>query len=443
MKKTLALGSGIVLSVSATFAQSAVTPQSPRRIAGISVCAEGAAGPGGSCPAGTFDTQQIVLGPDGTSINQYGAGGTSDEHASVFPPGSLQGNSGYLFFVASGTSLAIDIGVVVLSCPGPDAHGRWTMDFAQGYGSYSQGYGAVFRAPIIQGDCPTVADPTQQDQTFDLDYAAPGSIVPDPTDLPGHLLMIYEGTDTCVGNGGGRKAGTGAYITTGVATSIDDGRTWPAYRGTPTFDFVTLPKANKTQGPNAPFGALGAAVCMGTDCAQTPPPAYGRYAVLSPPTSLASVVASGQPLSESIADSEPSAFVDDAGSGPQRYVYEVHTYGPGERVAAPGPPPGRTESRPDRGARRTQRRDRSAPVPQVGRPLVLTGGHRRSRGGDPARRRVRELRSVDPGTVAGLDQLRRRRAAVPAHLRVRLGGRPGRGCPRRCNGLRLVLRHER
>jgi len=270
-----------------------------RTITSITVCSTDGNGGPGACPAGTSDTLQVALGPDGTSINQFGAGETSDEHASVFPPGSLQGNSKYLFFVASGTSLAIDIGVVVLSSPGPDVHGQWTMDFAQGYGSYSRAYPAVFRSPILQGQCPAVADPTQQDQTFDLDYAAPGSIVPDPTDLPGHLLMIYEGSETCVGNGGGRKAGAGAYITLGVATSSDHGQTWPSYRGTPTFDFVPLPKANHSQGPNAPFGALGAAVCVGTDCTQTPPSMYGRYAVLSPPTSLASLVVTGQPLIDS------------------------------------------------------------------------------------------------------------------------------------------------
>jgi hypothetical protein len=307
----------------------AAGPHGPS-VTSITVCGPGGAGARGSCPPGSFDTLQVALGPAGGSINEDGVHGASDEHASVFPPGSLHGNSDYRFFVASGTDVNPDIGVVVLSGgPGPDQNGQWTMDFAPGYGSYNEGFGTVFLEPIVEGHCPNVADPTQQDQTFDLDYAASGSVVADPTDRAGHLLMVYEGANTCVGNVGGRKSGTGAYITTGIATSLDDGHTWPAYRGTPTFDFVPLPYANKTEGPNAPFGALGTAVCLGTDCTQTPPSTYGRYAVLSPPTALASLTAAGQPLADSTFDSEPSAFVDDASPGPERYIYEVHKYGPG------------------------------------------------------------------------------------------------------------------
>ncbi len=301
-----------------------------RTVTSMTVCSSGGGGGQGSCPTGSSDTLQIVLGPNGGSINANGVHAISDEHASVFPPGSLQGNGGYMFFVAAGTEVNPDIGVVALSGgSGPDGNGQWTMEFAPGYGAYGAGNGAVFLEPIVEGRCPAVANPTQQDQTFDLDYAAAGSLVLDPTAQPGSLLMIYEGANTCVGNGGGKKSGTGAYITAGVATSLDGGRTWPSYRGTPTFDFVALPFANKTQGPDAPFGALGASVCAGTDCTQTLAPTYGRYAVLSPPLSLASLTAAGQPLSDSTFDSEPSAFVDDAAPGPQRYVYEVYRYGPG------------------------------------------------------------------------------------------------------------------
>ncbi len=159
--------------------------------------------------------------------------------------------------------------------------------------------------------------------------------------------MIYEGANACVDNDGGRKSGDGAYIATGAATSLDGGRTWPTYRGTPTFDFVPLPDANplpgnKAQGPDAPFGASGPFVCMGTDCGPTPPPSYGRQAVLAPPVSLDFVMKSRQPLTSSLGDSEPSAFVDDArGSssgggegedegGPAPYVYTVHQYIPGD-----------------------------------------------------------------------------------------------------------------
>jgi hypothetical protein len=325
-------------TVAATAALAATGPPAEgalrRSVAAITVCSPDGMAGRGSCPSGSFDTLQVVVGPSGGSIDSNGVHAASDEHASVFPPGSL-GNGDYLFFVAAGTDVNPDIGVVVLSGgSGPDSGGQWTMDFAPEYGSYSQGFGTVFLEPIVEGRCPSVADPTQQDQTFDLDYAAAGSVVPDPTDRPGHLLMIYEGANTCVGNGGGRKSGTGAYITTGVATSIDDGHTWPSYRGTATFGFVPLPQANRTEGPNAPSGALGAGTCFGTDCTQMQPATYGRYAVLSPPLSLATLTAAGQPLTDSTFDSEPSAFVDDASPGPVRYLYEVHRYGPGNASPA-------------------------------------------------------------------------------------------------------------
>ena len=309
----------------------------PPAIVSISVCSPSGAGGPGSCPSGSFDTQQIVLAPDrsGNAINRYGAGTTSDEHSSIFSPGTLQRNSDYLFFVASGTHLNVDIGMVVLSGgPGPNKNGQWTFDFptADGYGSYASGYGTVFLEPTAQGHCPTVPDgnPAHQDQTFDQGYAAPGSVVRDPTGGPGSLLMIYEGVNACVGDDGGRKSGNGnAYISTGVATSLNYGKTWPTYRGTPTFNFVPLPAANKTQGPGAPSGALGKSVCMGNDCTTTPPAAYGRYPVLSPPVSLATAMATGNSLPSTMADSEPSAFVDDASSGPVPYLYEVHNYVPG------------------------------------------------------------------------------------------------------------------
>jgi hypothetical protein len=38
------------------------------------------------------------------------------------------------------------------------------------------------------------------------------------------------------------------------------------------------------------MGALGKAVCMGNDCTAPPPASYGRYPVVPPPTSLASLM---------------------------------------------------------------------------------------------------------------------------------------------------------
>lgn len=321
--------------------------QHPPAIASISVCSPDGAGGAGSCPSGSFDTHQIVLAPDGSgqAINTYVSGTMSDEHSSAFSPGQLGNNNDYLFFVAAGTKLDVSIGSVVLSGgSGPDKNGQWTFDIPKtdGYGAYSSGFGDVFHAPIMQGRCPVVADgnPAHQDSTFDLEYAAPGSIVKDPTSPAGNLLMIYEGVNPCAGDNGGTKQGNGnPYISAGVATSMDYGQTWAAYRAMPTFSFVALPDSNKTQGPDAPNGALGSAVCMGNNCSVTPPAAYGRYPALMPPASLAAIIATGQSLSSGISDAEPSAFVDDVGGGSTPYLYLPHGYIPGD--LAPALPDGR------------------------------------------------------------------------------------------------------
>ncbi len=307
-----------------------------QRIVSISVCSPTGAGGQGSCPSGTYDTHQIVLAPDGSgqAINTYQAGGAADEHSSVFSPGTLGSNKDYLFFIASGAKESSGIGTVVLSGgSGPAQNGQWTFDIptVDGYGMYPDGFGQVFRQASSEGRCPNVAggNAATQDQTFDLNYAAPGSVLIDPTGPAGRLLRIYEGCNACIGNSGGPKAGTGAYISAGVATSLDYGKTWPTYRGTATFTFVPMPDANKTQGPNLTMGAVGSKVCMGNDCSTTPPAAYGRYPVLMPPASIATVMAAGQALGGNMGDSQVSAFLDDVGGSSKPYVYLVHNYLPG------------------------------------------------------------------------------------------------------------------
>ncbi len=323
----------VVTAGGAAAAQSkpAAVPQPPA-ILSISVCSPGGLVSSVSCDDGTLDTQQIVLGLNGQVINSNGVHGATDEHASVFPPDSLGDNTDYLFFVASGSEgVNPDIGALVLTGgAGPDSNGQWTMDFAPAYGSYPIGFGQVFLAPFVEGQCPSVDGGTaaNQDQTFDLGYAAPGSVVKDPTSAPGSLLMVYEGANTCINNPGGPKLGDGSYESTAIATSNDYGHTWPTYRAHGDFEFVPLPKANNQHGPQAPFGAYGAGVCVGNDCSTIPPDTYGRYPVLMPPTSLDSVMQAETSLGGNIGDSEPSAFVDEFAPGPDRYVYAVHTYIP-------------------------------------------------------------------------------------------------------------------
>jgi uncharacterized protein (TIGR03437 family) len=315
-----------------------VEAQRPPAIVSISVCSPTGQGGQGSCPSGTSDTHQIVLGPAGSgSVNSsaLGVGPTPDEHSTVFAPGELGTNRDYLFFLAS-TEGHPGIGVAVLSGgAGPDKTGKWTLDYPRtdGYGSYSSGFGQVFNAAGPLESCPPVADgnAAHQDPTFDLNYAAPGSVVKDPTAAAGSVLMVYEGSNACIGSANGARPGNGSYISLAIATSLDFGKTWPTYRGTSTFSFVPLPDSNHNQGPDAPLGALGKAVCMGNDCTTTPSASYGRYAVLTPPTSLTSLITAGKALTDNIGEQEISGFIDDARGDPKPYLYV--TSGGGPRVA--------------------------------------------------------------------------------------------------------------
>jgi hypothetical protein len=346
---TTLIGSGLVVRKTLATAKASVSHPPP--IVSISVCSPDSLGgtrQQGSCADGTFDTHQIVLAPDGRGdpVNAYNAAGSSDEHSSAFSPGTLGNNPDYLFFVASGTVGHDGIGAVVLSGgTGPDANGQWTFHTREGYGSFTNSagqadYGQVFKAPFMERDCPTVdsGNAIHQDQTFDLNYAAPGSVVKDRTGPAGSLLMIYEGTNACVGGLGGPKPGAGpdsddAYMTTGVATSTDYGKTWPTYRHRGKFRFVPVPDSSQTYGPKSPSGALWPDVCVRNNCnptpSPTPLPGYGRYPVLSPHTSLATLMATGQSINGAMGDSAPSAFVDDVGPDQYPYLYAVYDYRPG------------------------------------------------------------------------------------------------------------------
>jgi len=240
-----------------------------------------------------------------------------------------------LFFVASKTSKnKITSGLVVLQSLGPVGRpGQWTLDFAP-YGN-----GQLFMSPVEHNHCPKVAEAASQDQTFDLNYADPGTVVIDPTNnVPGCLLMIYEGTNRCIGLttiGNGRN---GFHSTIAVATSNDYGRTWPSYRymlnadGNPTYP---VPLQNPSEAPQQPMGASGNLVCIGNDCTAPPwPPSnnYGRYAVLEPQVTIGDAMMNSSTnggLQGQMGDSEPAAFIDDAGPGPAQYLYELHNYAPG------------------------------------------------------------------------------------------------------------------
>ena len=312
----------------------------PPAIVSISVCSPndfGGTALQGTCDPGTFDSHQLVLGPGGNSVNSSpalggGIGVVADQHSTVYAPNTLDNNPDYLFFLATGVGGNAHIGVSLLSGgTGPDPNGQWTLKLpkADGYGSYPSGFGPVFNPSSKGSICPAApkGDATRQDQTFDMHYASAGSIVKDPTAAAGSMLMVYEGTNACIGNPGGDAFGDNDdYISLGIANSLDYGKTWPAYRGTNSFDFVPLPDVNQTQAPDAPMGKVWPMVCFGNDCARgndgiTPAPKfYGRYPVVTPTVSLDTLMKAGVPLTSKYGEQEISGFVDDV-SNSTPYIY--------------------------------------------------------------------------------------------------------------------------
>jgi hypothetical protein len=277
------------------------------------------------------------------SINCYGGlASLADEHSTVLPPGTLPGHGDYLFFVPTKTCLnggstaqtGDTSGLVVLTGgAGPDTRGQWTLDFPPDFDFYDetidgqrvQGDGQIFLSPMNRTFCPAVRNAKNQDPTFDLNYANPGSIVVDRTSRgPGKLLMIYEGTNRCVGFT--TMQDDNFYSTLGIATSLDNGHTWASYRE----NLTPLPQQSASAGPDAPLGALGPDVCMGNDCTTPAPAGYGRYAVLGAPIALSTLIETGGPLpTKSMGDSEPSAFVDDVHGAADAFLYTVENFGTG------------------------------------------------------------------------------------------------------------------
>ena len=311
-------------------------------IVSITICSPDSTGAITPACGTAYDTERPVLaaGAPTQTINQAGIGTATDEHSTVFPPGYLGDNRDYLFFVASGSKgVNPDIGMMVLSSPGPDNHGQWMAQpaTANGYGNYSLGLspGQVFLPPLKPFACPI----KEQDSTFDLNYGVAGTVFKDPTSDSGRLLMVYEGNNDCIGAVDGQKLGSDSYQTIGVATSVDGGRSWPRYASNGAYVAAQLPQANPVgspttdYGPQAPFGAMGQDVCMGNVCPPHVPPDYGRYEVLSPSASLDSLIQNKTVLNGQLGHSEPSAFIDDVQSDdgvddgdPSRYVYIVTHY---------------------------------------------------------------------------------------------------------------------
>jgi hypothetical protein len=290
-----------------------------------------------------------------TSINEWPIKGgvlasLADEHSTIFPPGTLPGHEhDYLFFVPPGIVVLTDNGT------GPDRNGVWTLDFAHDYDDIllpppgAIAPQIVLHPPIspdqqifgppLKGQCPPA-----QDTTFDLNYAAAGSVILDPTrERSTQLLMIYEGTTQCLNVPGGttQNGSTPFYAALGVATSEDFGKLWPVYRTN---------MGSATLGPDAPAPVappppqdFGDQVCVGENwpgCYMKSPSTYGRYPVISHAYSMQGVLASNTALSSGMGEQAPSAFVDDVHPGPETFVYVVHGSNcPGKPKAGDPPDP--------------------------------------------------------------------------------------------------------
>src|SRR5215469_2218098 len=115
---TLAVAAAVTLSGLSSWKATLLRAQGTQSqgIQSISVCSPAGSAGKGSCPSGSLDTQQLVLGSNGKSINSSnGFAPVPDQHSSVFAPGALATNQNYLFFLATGSAGHADIGVTVLS----------------------------------------------------------------------------------------------------------------------------------------------------------------------------------------------------------------------------------------------------------------------------------------------------------------------------------------
>jgi uncharacterized protein (TIGR03437 family) len=158
----------------------------------------------------SLQIKSFSVGPD--QVLSYPSSqlpGLPDEHVSFMPPAAS--TSPALLFGASRLSAADSTGgAVVLQ----------TIDFINFTSAAALGYQPQVMTPptaIDQCDPATVTE-------FDANYAAPGSVVQDPTLPAGNFIMIYEAENHCPGG----VLNTAYYATAGFARSSDSGKTWPA-----------------------------------------------------------------------------------------------------------------------------------------------------------------------------------------------------------------------
>ena len=132
-----------------------------------------------------------------------------DEHTTFIPLAGGGANS-YLVFGASKLVSTPTGGAVVLQ-----TSDLQTFTFATALGYNRQ----VFFSPVPIDTC----NATYTGE-FDENYAAPGTVVQDPTLPAGNLIMLYEAENHCPGGVNQHFF----YATVGFVRSSDNGKTWPA-----------------------------------------------------------------------------------------------------------------------------------------------------------------------------------------------------------------------
>ena len=164
-------------------------------------------------PSPSLQIMSFSVGPDTTLSypdNPASPGhlnGFPDEHTTILPP--APGSADYLVF-AAGQISGGQFGAVVLQ-----STDLKNFNFATGLGYNPQ----VMTGTVPVGQC----NPTYTTE-FDGNYAAPGSVVQDPTLPAGNFIMIYEAESHCPGG----VFNMPFYNTVGFARSSDSGKTWPA-----------------------------------------------------------------------------------------------------------------------------------------------------------------------------------------------------------------------
>jgi hypothetical protein len=141
--------------------------------------------------------------------------GFDDDHTTFLPQAS---GAPYLVFGGASAGVSSDLwGAVVLQTTELMTTELTTFDFAPGYNF------PVLTSPNRFTKCNPFGDDTE----FDENYAAPGSVLQDPTLPAGNLMMIYHAENHCPGGVFQRPF----YATVGFTRSSDNGRTWPAPEG--------------------------------------------------------------------------------------------------------------------------------------------------------------------------------------------------------------------